>query len=66
MCVTRVVPLSERCGSIWKIPPWAQSFAWSFIDSPMPVRCRLRTSSFSSTATPLLNVRPRCSGTLLA
>ena len=38
VCVTRVVLPSERWGSIWKMPPWAQSLAWTFIDRPVPVR----------------------------
>jgi hypothetical protein len=27
-----------RCGSIWKMPPCAQSLAWIFIETPVPVR----------------------------
>ena len=66
VCVTRVVVPSERCGSIWKMPPWAQSLACTFIDRPVPVRETTRSSSSSSTETALLSTSPRWSGTLLA
>ena len=62
----RVRVPSPRSGSIWKMPPWAQSFDWIFIDSPVPVRPRSRTSSSRLIVTPLDSARPRCWGTLLA
>ena len=38
----RVRVPSPRSGSIWKMPPWAQSLAWIFIDRPVPVRTMTR------------------------
>jgi len=39
-----VVVASARAGSIWKTPPFAQSFTWIFIDRPEPERSMTRDS----------------------
>ncbi|QBZ63181.1 hypothetical protein PoMZ_12078 [Pyricularia oryzae] len=44
----RVLVLSARSGSIWKIPPWAQSLALIVMETPFPVREILMTSSLIS------------------
>ncbi|MNR36763.1 hypothetical protein D3C85_1547270 [compost metagenome] len=57
---------SARSGSIWKMPPWAQSLAWIFMLTPGPLRCS--STSVSSTSTSRLPFRataPRL-GVLLA
>ena len=55
---TVAVP-SERSGSIWKMPPWAQSFDWIFIEMPGPVRPISISSSSSSTVMALVSALPR-------
>ena len=57
---------SLRSGSIWKIPPWAQSEPWIFIDTPEPARFSSIFSVSIEIVTALVSVAPRTSGTLLA
>ena len=64
--VMRVRVPSPRCGSIWKMPPAAQSLACSFMLRPGPVREISAFSASSWTDTALVSDRPRWSGTLLA
>jgi hypothetical protein len=66
MWTTRVRVPSLRAGSIWKTPPWAQSEAWIFIDTPAPERFSSTVSLSIETVMPLVNAAPRRSGTLLA
>ena len=54
---------SPRSGSVWKMPPCAQSLAVIFIDRPpVPVRDISMPSPSISTVTALVSVRPRWSG----
>ena len=62
----RVRVPSPRSGSIWKMPPCAQSLLWIFIDRPVPVRPSSIDSRSSWTVIALVSARPRWSGILLA
>jgi hypothetical protein len=58
---------SPRAGSIWKMPPWAQSLAWIFmLRSAVPVREMTRSAPRTLSVTRLVGISPRWSGILLA
>ena len=62
----RVRVPSPRSGSIWKMPPFAQSFACRLMDRPGPVRDSVMSVPLISTLIGLVSLSPRWSGTLLA